>query len=289
MIFKRLIMALSISSALAAHPLVDIDVTNMSPKQGDAIWIKINASQPIASGTIKLKKKTFKLFKNNREPNQYLTCIGISRYIQPKKTNLTFSFTFADGSTYQTTRPIRIESANFIKEHIKLTPKKYKISQDKSSRKSENRLIGNAFQTTTPSKKFSGPFIWPVDGRITSDFGTQRVYNNKPGWSHSGTDISAELGTPIKASQSGTIILAKSLNVHGNTVMINHGWGIVSIYNHLDKINVKINDKISKGDMIGTVGSTGIATGTHLHFGISVQSIRVNPKDWVFNTSTLAL
>jgi murein DD-endopeptidase MepM/ murein hydrolase activator NlpD len=71
--------------------------------------------------------------------------------------------------------------------------------------------------------------------------------------------------------------------------MINHGWGIVSIYNHLDKINVKINDKISKGDMIGTVGSTGIATGTHLHFGISVQSIRVNPKDWVFNTSTLAL
>ena len=282
-------MALSISSTLSAHPLVDIDISNLTPKQGDAIWIKMKASQPIASGTIKLKKKTFKLFKNNQEPHHYVTCIGISRYIQAKNTTLSFSFTFADGSTYQTTLPIRIESANFTKEHIQLKPKKYKISQDRSSRKTENRLIGKTFQTTTASKKFSGPFIWPVDGRITSDFGTQRVYNNKPGWSHSGTDISAKLGTPIKASQSGTIVLAKSLKVHGNTVMINHGWGIISIYNHLDKINVKINDKISKGDIIGTVGSTGIATGTHLHFGISVQSIRVNPKDWVFDTSTMAL
>lgn len=269
--------------------MVTIDITNTTPKQGDAVWIKINASKPITSGTVQLQKKTFKLFKNIQKDNQYLTCIGISRYIDPKNTNLSFSFMFADGSSYKTTRPIRIESANFKKEHIQLKPKKYKISQDTSSRKTENRLIGKTFQKTTPSKSFSGPFIWPLEGRITSDFGTQRVYNNKPGWSHSGTDISAKLGTPIKATQAGTIALAKSLKVHGNTVMINHGWGIISIYNHLDKINVKINDKISKGDIIGTVGSTGIATGTHLHFGISVQSIRINPKTWVFDTPNMAL
>ena len=150
-------------------------------------------------------------------------------------------------------------------------------------------MIGKNFKTITKSKKFSGPFIWPVNGRISSGFGTQRVYNNKPGWSHSGTDISAVRGTPIKATQAGNVTLAESLKVHGNTVMINHGWGIISIYNHLDKINVKMNDKISKGDIIGTVGSTGIATGSHLHFGISVQSIRVNPQDWVHKTSKTSI
>ena len=272
-----------------AHPLVTIDLPNKTPKQGDAIWIKIRTSKTVASGTIQLKKKKFKLFKKSDQEDYYVSCIGISRYLKPQNTSLNFSFSFADGSNYQTKIPITVKSANFKKEHIKLKPKKYKISQDKSSRKNENRLIGKNFKTITKSKKFSGPFIWPVNGRISSGFGTQRIYNNKPGWSHSGTDISAVRGTPIKATQAGNVTLAESLKVHGNTVMINHGWGIISIYNHLDKINVKMNDKISKGDIIGTVGSTGIATGSHLHFGISVQSIRVNPQDWVHKTSKTSI
>ena len=141
--------------------------------------------------------------------------------------------------------------------------------------------MGKHFKTISSSKQFTGPFIWPVTGRTTSPFGSQRVYNNKPGWAHSGIDISASKGTPIKAAQNGEVIFSDSLRVHGNTVMINHGWGIISIYNHLNQLNVKTNDKVSKGDIIGTVGSTGIATGDHLHFGVSIQNIRVNPDSWI--------
>ena len=121
-----------------------------------------------------------------------------------------------------------------------MKPKKFKLSQDKSTRKNENQIIGKKFRVVT-EKKYAGPFIWPVKGRFTSEFGTQRVYNNKPGWKHSGIDISAKKGSPIKAAQNGKIILAKQLKVHGNTVMIDHGMGIISIYNHLDKIKVKNN------------------------------------------------
>ena len=71
--------------------------------------------------------------------------------------------------------------------------------------------------------------------------------------------------------------------------MIDHGLGIVSIYNHLDKISVKLNDNVNKEDIIGTVGSTGIATGSHLHFGISVQSIRINPRTWLEKTSKISM
>jgi len=283
------LMVVLVSTLAFSHPLISIDIKNKTPKQGDALWVKIQSSKAISSGTVALNKKKFKLFKKNNGTSDYLTCIGISRFMKPSSNKLKFSFSFSDGSSYQTAIPITIRSANFKKEHIKLKPKKYKISQDKPSRNNENRLIGKKFNTISSSKTFSGQFLWPVDGRISSDFGTQRVYNNTPGWSHSGTDISAELDTPIKASQSGTVILAKSLKVHGNTIMINHGWGIISIYNHLNKLNVKTNDKLQKGDIIGTVGSTGIATGTHLHFGISIQSVRVNPKDWVHHTSKLPI
>ena len=112
------------------------------------------------------------------------------------------------------------------------------------------------------------------------------MYNNKPGWMHSGIDISENTGHPILASQSGKIILAKKLTIHGNTIMIDHGWGIISIYNHLDKISKKLNDTVTKGEQIGTVGSTGVATGSHLHFGISIQSVRVNPRHWIEKSST---
>ena len=274
-----------ISTLAWGHPLVSIDIQNKTPIQGDAVWIKIKSSKVISSGTITLNKKNFTLFKNNNSASDYLSCIGVSRFSKAKKTKLRFSFSFTDGSQYKTSLPITIRSANFKKEHITLKPKKYKISQDNTSKKNEGRLIGKAFKTITRSKAFNDAFLWPLDGRISSTFGKQRVYNNTPGWSHSGTDIAAKEGAPIKATQSGTVVLSESLRVHGNTVMINHGWGIVSVYNHLHQLNVKMNDKVTKGDMIGTVGSTGIATGPHLHFGISVQSVRVNPETWVNKTS----
>ena len=87
-----------------------------------------------------------------------------------------------------------------------------------------------------------------MKGKFTSEFGTQRVYNNKPGWKHSGIDISAQTGKPIRACQNGTVILAKPLS--SNTVMIDHGLGIISIYNHLDKINVRLNQSVTKNTLV---------------------------------------
>jgi murein DD-endopeptidase MepM/ murein hydrolase activator NlpD len=270
-----------------AHPLVHIHMSNKSPVQGDAIQLKVTTSKPVQSGTVTLNNHSFKLFNDPKFKNTLIGWIGISRYAKPRKKPLYFSFKFKDQSQYKTQLPIQIRSANFKKEHITLKPKKYKLSQNRPKRKKENQLIGSKFKTISNKKQYKGAFIWPVKGRFTSEFGTQRMYNNTPGWMHSGIDISANTGVPIQSAQSGRVILAKNLTVHGNTVMVDHGLGIVSIYNHLDQISVKLNDKINQGEHIGTVGSTGIATGSHLHFGISIQSIRVNPRSWVESTSRL--
>jgi len=287
--FKLLMVMTIMSTLLFSHPLVSVKLSENSAKQGEAIWVKINTSKRLKSGHIKLDKYKFKLFNKNKTKETFLSSIGVSRYAKPKKTRIYFSFVFEDNSEYQTSLPFTILDANFKKEHIKLPPKKQKIKKDKKSRTNENVIISKKFKTISNRKKYEGNFIWPVNGRFTSEFGTQRIYNNTPGWKHSGIDISGTTGTPIKATQSGTIILAKTLKVHGNTVMIDHGLGIVSIYNHLDKISVKLNDNVNKEDIIGTVGSTGIATGSHLHFGISVQSIRINPRTWLEKTSKISM
>ena len=123
-------------------------------------------------------------------------------------------------------------------------------------------------------------FIWPIEGRISGPFGYRRVYNRThAGSSHSGTDIAAPQGTPIKATADGVVALAeKDLFYTGGTVLIEHGAGLFSSYSHMKKVYVKPSDVVKQGDIIGEVGATGRATGPHLHFVIDWQGVRVNPE-----------
>ena len=136
------------------------------------------------------------------------------------------------------------------------------------------------------SKKFfaSDPFILPTQGKFSSTFGAKRTYNGETQWQHVGLDIANIKGTPIVAPNSGKVVLIESLKEHGNTIIIDHGFGVLSVFNHMSKINVAKNQVVSKGDSIGEIGDTGIATGPHLHWGLSVQNVRVDPLFWINHT-----
>lgn len=124
-----------------------------------------------------------------------------------------------------------------------------------------------------------GGFIWPVDGRISGRFGRQRVYNGKPGSPHSGTDIAAPHGTPIKAPAAGVVVLAEpALYLTGGTVLIDHGHGVGSNFLHLSQLNVSVGQAVKQGDVIGQVGATGRATGPHLHWGLTWFQTRLDPQ-----------
>jgi murein DD-endopeptidase MepM/ murein hydrolase activator NlpD len=154
---------------------------------------------------------------------------------------------------------------------------------DKSTRNDEayeeyNKYVGAVRKTNTPVKMWDGVFLKPVEGRITTEFGMRRFVNNAPtSYRHSGIDIAADKGTPVKATNSGKVILARHLILTGNTVIIDHGFGIISWSYHMDSINVKEGDDLVRGQIIGTVGSTGFSTGPHLHFAISVHDVFTNP------------
>jgi murein DD-endopeptidase MepM/ murein hydrolase activator NlpD len=125
---------------------------------------------------------------------------------------------------------------------------------------------------------FAQAFIWPVQGRISGRFGNQRVYNGQKGSGHSGMDIAAPSGTAIKAPAAGVITFAgPDLYLTGGTVLLDHGHGVSSNFLHMSRIDVKVGDRVTQGQIIGAVGATGRATGPHLHWGMNWFDVRIDP------------
>lgn len=142
----------------------------------------------------------------------------------------------------------------------------------------EQSLVAAVRTRDDAREDFARAFIWPVQGRISGRFGNQRVYNGTPKSPHSGMDIAAASGTPVKAPAAGTITFASpSLYLTGGTVVIDHGAGVSSNFLHLSRIDVKVGDRVEQGQVFAAVGATGRATGPHLHWGMNWFDVRIDP------------
>ena len=145
--------------------------------------------------------------------------------------------------------------------------------------KKENKLISKARIVNSDLDFFKNKFIIPVDDAIvTGVYGSQRILNGKPKWPHYGLDFAQKEGTPVKAMLDGTVTLAKSdLYYSGGTLIFDHGHGVSTLYMHMQKIFVDEGQKVKQGDVIGTVGSTGRATGPHLDIRLNWFDTRLDP------------
>ena len=143
----------------------------------------------------------------------------------------------------------------------------------------ENKLIGKARSIDTDLIYFKDKFITPVDNAIiTGVYGSQRILNGKPRWPHYGLDYAQKTGTPIKAMLSGVVTLAeKDLYYTGATLIFDHGHGISTLYMHMNEIFVEIGQEVKKGDIIGTVGKSGRATGPHLDVRLNWFNVKLDP------------
>jgi len=145
--------------------------------------------------------------------------------------------------------------------------------------KRENLLIGKAREINSNLSFFKDKFIIPVDDVIiTGVYGSQRILNGKPKWPHYGLDFAQKKGTPVKAMNNGVVTLAeKDLFYTGATLIFDHGHGISTLYMHMEKIFVNVGDHIKKGDIVGTVGASGRATGPHLDIRLNWFGTRLDP------------
>jgi murein DD-endopeptidase MepM/ murein hydrolase activator NlpD len=169
----------------------------------------------------------------------------------------------------------------FPVSYITLTAEKRKLIASPLNKR-ERDLISTALKIEKKKQNWEGKFILPVEGKIVGKYGVKRIAGKDFLWSHKGVDLKVPEGTPVQAANSGEVILAEErFYLHGKTLTIDHGQGITTIYLHLKSIDVKKGDKVTKGQIIGKVGETGLATGPHLHWGLYVHGVPVDPLPWV--------
>lgn len=146
-------------------------------------------------------------------------------------------------------------------------------------REAEVAQVKAARAEISPWPFWRADFHWPATGRISTHFGSQRVYGDVPASYHGGMDIAAPHGTPVTSPIPGVVRLAAGpFALEGNLIIIDHGRGLFSAMMHLSKINVKVGDIVAQGQKIGAIGSTGRSTGPHLHWGMTWNGVKVDPE-----------
>lgn len=172
-----------------------------------------------------------------------------------------------------------INNKSYKKQYITLKNKRQvnPYAKDLVRIRSETAEILNAYQHWNNSIPPVTRLAMPVAGEMSSPFGLRRYFNNEPRNPHSGIDIAAPQGTPILAPANGTVLTTGDYFFNGNTVILDHGHGLVTLYCHLQSISVEPGDEVSKGDPIGLLGMTGRVTGPHLHWSVSLNNARIDP------------
>jgi len=195
------------------------------------------------------------------------------------KPTATLAATLGDGREVRDTLTIAPRAWNISK--LDSVPK-YPVPQPEFERlrPAELAQINAARQIVTDADGWREPFMWPVLGRISTLFGSQRIYKNgEAGSYHSGLDIARPTGTVVLAPSDGVVILAADhpFTLEGNLLMIDHGMGLNTAFLHLSKITVRVGERVRRGQPVGLVGMTGRASGPHLHWGMKWRDSRIDP------------
>ncbi len=216
----------------------------------------------------------------------YSMFVGVPVFTEPGVYPLTLNMTDEGGATHTITAHIQVVGGSYGSEYITLLEDRTNLLDPNVESAEENliRSIASAFTTT---RYFDGPMGLPAAAAMTSRFGTRRSYNGG-GFDrfHSGADFAGAPGSPVIAPAPGVVVLADALNVRGNAIMIDHGWGVFSGYWHQTELYVKPGEMVTTGQVIGTIGSTGRVTGAHLHWEVWVNGVPVDPMQWVRQSFT---
>jgi murein DD-endopeptidase MepM/ murein hydrolase activator NlpD len=211
----------------------------------------------------------------------YWGVIGVHAMALPGPYPLELTAIDAVGNTVRITQVVQVAAGEYAIDYITLPPDKLKLLDPELLRQERERLA-HVLGGYRPDKLWSGLFQVPVEEpRVTSPFGSRRSYNGGPANSyHAGADFRGAEGTSVYAPASGVVALAEALTVRGNAVVVDHGLGVFTGYWHLSGIAVEVGQSVVPGSLLGYVGTTGLSTGSHLHWELRVGGIPVDPMQW---------
>lgn len=214
-----------------------------------------------------------------KNEHQWVALVGIPLSAEPGEHRLRIQ----RAGQAETYKSFTVTPKEYPSQYITLKETRYvnPPPEDLKRIKKETILINRALSTWTAQPAVDLDFHLPVNGRLSSPFGLRRFFNNQPRNPHSGLDIAAPAGTPIKAPAQGRVIDTGHYFFNGKTVFLDHGQGLITGYFHMREIQVKPGQILQRGDVLGAVGATGRVTGPHLHWNVYLNGTKVDPQLWI--------
>ena len=277
-----LLLTLCLFPSAIAHAELDLHAELSSAQVVDGsillITVKTPVQDPKITGTFETNEFSF-FASPDRGAGTYEGIMAVPFNHKAGEAKITIHAS-AGTETKNEELSFNIVDGNYPSEALKVDERR--VNPRKKDMKRINREIKEVhkiYAITTPHKFWSGPFLLPIQSDVTSQFGTKRMFNGEMQTFHRGLDLRAKTGTPIHSAAPGKVVLAKSLFFTGNTVLIDHGYGIYTLYAHMSRIKVKLGQELADHKLIGLSGKTGRVSGPHLHWGAIVQRTQVNPMD----------
>lgn len=265
------------NETLATAPQAEVSLTYRYLQPGEVLQVILKSQVPLSQARISFLGERYPAGRM-KGSLEYMAIVGIDLDVEPGDYPLDVLVSYADGRHERIRREIRITGKEFplkklhVKEKYVTPPPEV---QERIHRESE--ILKAVYDIFTMQWMGKGEFIVPSEGEAVPNFGERRIFNGKPRSPHSGVDISSPYGAPVKASNSGNVVLASDLYFSGKTVILNHGLGVFTLYCHFSKISVQRGEFVNIGDIIGEIGATGRVTGPHLHWAARVTGSRVDP------------
>jgi len=274
-----LLVALSLAASRApglAAP--DIAIAPSDPRPGEALFVTLRPDAPLARASCSWRGRLYPFLPTEEA---YGLVLPVSAGTRAGGYHATVYWKCDDGRAGSARIPVEVRPRRFGVQRLRLSAKQER-KYTTPGVKREYELIGAALEQVTPDRLWSGDFLMPVQGRITTEYGLQRYVNGRFDYRHRGLDIAAPEGAPVMAAASGLVSLADdSFQLHGKTIIIDHGQGTSSLYLHLSEIAVGLGEPVAQGQIIGRVGATGVATGPHLHYAVYAYREAVDPLFWL--------
>jgi murein DD-endopeptidase MepM/ murein hydrolase activator NlpD len=257
-----------LSLAAVAAYAQSYEAAPAAARQGDTIHLRA----PRAAEAARMNGRSVRLFPDGDAATGLMPVPALEK---PGA----YALEFLDrGGAVLASETIAVRDAHFLVQRIALAPETAELKPSPGESEESDAFRRNV----TDVRHWAEPFALPLPGCRTSPYGVQRVVNGKPtGSYHAGIDQRGPAGQPVRAIAGGVVRLVRQWNIHGNTVAVDHGQGVGSMYLHLSKFAVSEGALVKRGDVVGYVGATGRSTAPHLHWSLYVNGVPVNPGQWV--------
>ena len=269
---------LGILSRTTAQPQVTVATQFDFIRQGHVGVVTLSGAD-VAGGIILTLDRAYPFFPTS---TGFAALLAVP--LDPKLSKeypMTVTVYLTNGETITSESLLRVESGEYISEKSFVLPKDKVYLLDLGIQTNEDYRLRSIYGMITAEKFWEGRFNVPLSTTTTSPFGSVRTFNDGTARRHTGVDFRVGAGVPIATAASGRVVFARALDIHGNSIIIDHGWGVFSSYSHLSEMYVVPGQIVLQGEMIGLTGNTGRSIGAHLHWEIAVNGLWVSPLDFL--------